>query len=101
MLNFQSDCYRNCSGSTRRNFLQIGVPLLGLGIADLLRLESQAADVGRSASKKSLIVFGTDGGMSQQDTYDMRPDAPAEYRGMYQPISTAVPGVVVGERFSN
>ena len=37
--------------------------------------------------------------MSQQDTYDMKPAAPAEYRGMYQPIATSTPGIVVGERF--
>ena len=37
--------------------------------------------------------------MSQQDTYDMKPSAPAEYRGMYQPISTSAPGIVIGERF--
>ena len=37
--------------------------------------------------------------MSQQDTYDMKPAAPVEYRGMYQPIPTAAAGIVVGERF--
>jgi hypothetical protein len=75
--------------------------LLGLGLADLLRWESHAAEAeaGRSGSNKSLIVFWTDGGMSQQDTYDMKPGAPAEYRGMYQPIDTTVPGIVVGEKF--
>lgn len=85
------------SGVTRRNFLQIGVPLLGLGLSDLLRLEA-SMPAERSASKKSLIVFWTDGGLSQQDTYDMKPDAPTEYRGMYQSISTSLPGVAVGER---
>ena len=95
----QSDAYRNGSGATRRNFLQVGIPLLGLGLADFLRLDSQAAESGRPASNKSLIVFWTDGGMSQQDTYDTKPDAPAEYRGMYRPISTAVSGVAVGEKF--
>ena len=99
MLNVYGSSFRHCDGVTRRNFLQIGVPLLGLGIADLLRLESQAAQAGRTASRKSLIVFWTDGGMSQQDTYDMKPDAPAEYRGMYQPITTSTPGIAVGERF--
>ena len=37
--------------------------------------------------------------MSQQDTYDMKPDAPAEYRGMYTPIKTTVPGTIISERF--
>ncbi|MGE5192446.1 MAG: DUF1501 domain-containing protein, partial [Deltaproteobacteria bacterium] len=54
---------------------------------------------GAARRKKSLIVFWTDGGMSQQDTYDMKPDAPAEYRGTYEPISTTVPELMIGERF--
>ena len=83
---------------SRRTLLQIGAPALGLGLADLLRLESRAADAGRPAPGKSLIVFWTDGGVSQQDTWDMKPDAPAEYRGEYRPIRTALPGVVLGER---
>jgi uncharacterized protein (DUF1501 family) len=98
MLRIDGHSFQNCSGVTRRNFLQIGAPLLGLGIADLLRLESRAAEAGRPASQKSLIVFWTDGGVSQQDTYDVKPDAPAEYRGMYRPIGTTVPGVVLSER---
>ena len=50
-------------GLTRRNMLQIGAPLLGLGLADLLRLESQAAEAGlpTSNSKKSLIIFWISG----------------------------------------
>lgn len=98
MLRIDGHSFQNCSGITRRNVLQIGAPLLGLGIADLLQLESQAAEAGRPTSKKSLIIFWTDGGVSQQDSYDVKPDAPAEYRGMYQPIGTAVPGVVLSER---
>ncbi len=86
------------SSFPRRNFLQLGVPFLGLGLADLVRLDAQAADAGRSASSKSLIVFWTDGGLSQQDTYDTKPDAPAEYRGMYRPISTGVPAIAVSEK---
>lgn len=100
MLRIDGRSFQNCSGITRRNVLQIGAPLLGLGIADLLRLESQAAEAGHptSNSKKSLIVFWTDGGVSQQDSYDVKPDAPAEYRGMYQPIKTTVPGITLSER---
>lgn len=98
MLRVDGDSCWNCSGMTRRSMLQIGAPLLGLGLADLLRLEARGADTGRPASGKSLIVFWTDGGLSQQDTYDVKPDAPAEYRGMYQPIGTNVPGIIVSER---
>lgn len=98
MLRIDGNLFQNCSGVTRRNFLQIGAPLLGLGIADLLRLESLAVEAGPAARKKSLIVFWTDGGVSQQDTYDVKPEAPVEYRGMYQPIGTSVPGIRLSER---
>lgn len=102
MWRIESELFQNCSGTTRRNFLQIGAPLLGLGLADLLRLESRAAEADpRAVSRprgKSLIVFWTDGGVSQQDTYDVKPDAPSEYRGHYQSIATSVPGIVLGER---
>jgi len=91
--------FQNGGLLARREFVQIGVSFLGLGLADLLRLEANGAEEGRTTTGKSLIVFWTDGGMSQQDTYDMKPDAPAEYRGMYEPIASAAPGIVVGERF--
>ena len=83
----------------RRNFLQLGSPLMGLGLADILRSRTQAFESGLATNKKSLIVFWTHGGMSQQDTYDMKPEAPAEYRGFYDTIKTSVPGISVGERF--
>jgi uncharacterized protein (DUF1501 family) len=98
MLHFDGTSFQNCQALTRRSLLQLGAPLLGLGISDLLRLEARAADAGRPTSRKSLIVFWTDGGISQQDTYDVKPGAPAEYRGMYRPIDTNLPGVVLGER---
>ena len=85
---------------TRRQILQIGTPIVGLGLADLLRMQSAANDEGQaSSSRKSLIVFWTNGGMSQQDTYDMKPGAPSEYRGMYHPIATTSSGISITERF--
>jgi uncharacterized protein (DUF1501 family) len=103
MLRIKQPLFQNCSGISRRNLLQIGAPLMGLGLADLLRLEAKAAEAGSSSnggSKKSLIIFWTDGGVSQQDSYDVKPDAPADYRGMYEPIKTNVPGVVLSERLA-
>ena len=99
MLRVTGDRYRNCDGVSRRNFLQIGAPLLGLGLPALLRSEAAAAGSHRDRGK-SLIVFWTHGGMSQQDTYDMKPDSPVEYRGPYATVPTAVPGIMVGERFA-
>jgi hypothetical protein len=98
MLGINGNSFMNCSGVTRRNVLQIGAPVLGLGLSDLLRLQARGADTRHSGSDKSIIVFWTDGGISQQDTWDMKPEAPEEYRGFYQPIRTTVPGVVLSER---
>lgn len=88
-------------GLTRRSLLRIGAPAIGLTLADLLKAESRAvADSGQArsaASRKSIIVFWTDGGLSQQDTWDPKPDAPAEYRGSFRPIATKVPGITVSE----
>ena len=95
MLRVDGTAYANCDRVTRRNFLQVGVPLLGLGLADFLKFDRAAAADGVAHSPKSIIVFWTHGGMSQQDTYDMKPSAPAEYRGMYTPINTSVAGTVV------
>jgi hypothetical protein len=88
----------NSGGIRRRSFLQIGAPVLGLGLADLLRADARAVEAGSVDRRKSLIVFWTDGGVSQQDTWDLKPQAPVEYRGMYGPIGTNVPGVVLGDR---
>src|SRR5262249_21315750 len=98
MLHMDGKSFRNCAGIRRRNFLQIGAPVLGLGVADLLRGEARAGGEGRAASRRSLIVCWTDGGVSQQDSWDMKPVAPVEYRGAYAPIPSSVPGIVLGER---
>lgn len=93
----------NRDGLSRRSFLELGVPLLGLSLPNLLRLRATNAEGTAikpvSSKQKAIIVFWTHGGMSQQDTYDMKPGAPPEFRGPYQPIETSVPGVTVGERF--
>src|SRR5438128_7517298 len=100
MLRVFADRYRNCDGISRRNFLEVGLSVLGLGLADVLRLRAQAAESPQATNRsKSLIVFWTHGGMSQQDTYDLKPDAPSEYRGPYRPIATVVPGIRLTERF--
>ena len=97
MLTIQGHRFRPCDGISRRTFLQLAAPVLGLGLPDFLRRDALAAETGSRPSQKSLIVFWTDGGLSQQDTYDTKPKAPVEYRGMYRSISTTAPGIVVGE----
>jgi hypothetical protein len=96
MLRFFAGRYSQCDGISRRNFLELGASVLGLGLAGVLR-GAAATTAGKPA--KALIVFWTNGGLSQQDTYDLKPDAPAEFRGPYRPIATAVPGIRLTERF--
>lgn len=103
MANRRDQTHPRDGAFSRRRLLQLGVPALGLGFADLLRLRSAAAGGPSPASatsrRRSLIVFWTHGGMSQQDTYDLKPDAPPQFRGAYRPIATSAPGVFVTERF--
>src|SRR5205807_419659 len=90
--------YSQCSGpSTRRDFLRVGTAsLFGLnvGLPQLL-----AADRTKSQGTKdvSLIFVFLHGGLSTIDTFDLKPDAPAEFRGEFQPINTNVPGIQVCE----
>lgn len=98
MRTISNTSFRCCDGATRRQFLQIGAPALGLSLPLLLARDAHAKAEKTSASRKSIIVFWTDGGLSQQDTYDVKPEAPFEFRGMYDAIATSTPGVVLGER---
>ncbi|MFO0905881.1 MAG: DUF1501 domain-containing protein [Pirellulales bacterium] len=105
MLSIDSHSERNQGGLARRTFLQWGAPVLGLSLADFLRRDARAAETATTgganaaaANRKSIIVIWTDGGLSQQDAWDPKPEAPAEYRGAYQTIKTSTPGIFVGER---
>jgi hypothetical protein len=83
----------------RRAFLQVGASsLLGLGLPDLLagRAASASEQAERGRSRSVILVLLT-GGISHIDTLDMKPDAPAEVRGEFQPIPTAVTGIRVCE----
>jgi len=80
----------------RRGLLQLGgVGLLGLGLGDLLKLEAQATPsaLPTNARAKSVVFIFQSGGPSQHETFDPKPDAPAEIRGEYESIATALPGV--------
>ncbi len=87
-----------CPGTvSRRAFLRSGLVGLGsLGLADLLRLEARA-DAPRSARSKSVIVLWLWGGPSHMETFDLKPDAPTEYRGEFKPIASNVPGLLLSE----
>ena len=86
-----------CDGLSRRDFLQVGtLGLGGLTLADLLRLKAQGAQQDKS-SRKSLIMIYLCGAPPHMDMYDMKPLAPAEYRGEFKPIQTNVSGMEICE----
>ena len=95
MLVIPGQPHRFCDGVSRRNFLKIGaLGMGGLNLAQLLQAESQS---GIRKSQKSVIMIYLPGGPPHQDMFDLKMDAPAEIRGEFQPIPTAVPGVHICE----
>lgn len=91
---------RRCDGVSRRDALRIGsLTGLGLGLSDMFRGQATAIEprVGRA---KSCILLWLDGGPSHLETFDLKPTAPAEVRGPFQPISTNVSGIHISELLS-
>jgi hypothetical protein len=81
---------------TRRDFLEIGsLGALGLSLLDWTASQSRAS--ARGPGDRSTIMIFNLGAPSQLDTWDMKPDAPAEIRGPFKPIATNVPGIQISE----
>jgi hypothetical protein len=94
---FQCGAAGNCDGVTRRSFLRAGsLALGGLTLGDVLRCRADSAAAGKRR-QKSVIMVHLSGGPSHLDMYDMKPDAPREYRGEFSPIRTNVPGIEICE----
>ncbi|HEY8505656.1 MAG TPA: DUF1501 domain-containing protein, partial [Gemmataceae bacterium] len=90
-------CSRHGDGTTRRDFLRAGgLSALGMSLPGLLRAESPAARPAKARARSAILVF-LGGGLSHHDSFDPKPDAPEEVRGIYRPIATAVPGLWVAE----
>ena len=88
-----------CDGWRRRDFLHVGaLPFLGLTLPDLYRLKA-AGLVSPEKDDMSCILLFLVGGPSQLDTWDMKPEAPAEIRGPFKPITTNADGIQVSEIF--
>src|SRR6266436_416309 len=86
-----------CDGISRRSFLKAGgLAFGGLALSDFLRLKASGA-VAPERRGKSVIMICLGGGPSHLDTYDMKPDAPSEFRGEFRPINTNVAGMQVCE----
>ncbi|MEZ6130580.1 MAG: DUF1501 domain-containing protein [Planctomycetaceae bacterium] len=90
---------RNCEGTTRRDCIQYGLgALLGTGLVDGLRARGESVQDGAPSPKaKRCILIWMDGGPTHFETFDPKPDAPAEFRGEFTHIKTAVPGALYSE----
>lgn len=89
-----------CDGLSRRSFLQLGVAgLASVGLPQLARAKEESAAKTGETKNTSVILIWLDGGPSHMDLYDLKPEAPAEYRGLWKPIRSKVPGFDIGELF--
>ena len=88
---------RTCQGATRREFLRIGgLGAAGLSLPDLLATRAAAGD---TAGHKSVVLLFLQGGPTQLETWDPKPEAPAEYRTVVDTTPTALPGVSFSQFF--
>jgi len=99
MLSLTGPGFRFCDGLSRRSFLEIGSLMLGgLTLPALLRAEQRS---GSRTAHKSIIMVYLSGGLAHQDSFDMKPNAPKEARGEFNPIDTSVPGIQICELMPN
>ena len=102
MLHIGNERVPMCSGHgpTRRSFLQAGsAGLFGLSLPSWMSLEaSGAVDQSQQKIRNCITIFLV-GSPGQHDTWDMKPEAPAEIRGKFKPIDTNVPGIQICEHF--
>ncbi len=92
--------HRYCDGIQRRDMLRLGAAgLFGMGVSlpQIMAGRAAAAEAGAPTKDVSLIIVFLQGGLSTIDTWDMKPNAPAEFRGEFNPISTNVPEVQLCE----
>src|SRR5437773_10657596 len=91
------DISRFVRRTSRRNLLAATIGMCGLSLPSLIRLRSASASVIPKGRAKSCIIVYCWGGMSHLETWDPKPDAPPDIRGEFTPISTATPGIHIGE----
>ena len=91
---------RYCDGLNRRSFLQLGIAgMATASLGQVLRAKELSAQAGGSRKDTAVILLWLDGGPGHMDMYDLKPEAPAEYRGIWRPIPTNVPGIEISELF--
>src|SRR5438552_3390313 len=96
--------HSTCDDLWRRNFISVGslaagsLTFGGLTLADVLRAKATAAESnGTSLNDTAVILVWLAGGPCHLDMYDLKPNAPAEFRGEFHEIATNVPGIRISE----
>src|SRR5437870_1592658 len=88
----------SCDGVSRRSFLKAGALAFGgLTLTDALRAKAAAAAEGAAANDLSVILIWQGGGPSHMDMWDLKPQAPSEFRGTFNPIRSSLDGYSVCE----
>ncbi len=100
MLNIGNEKVPLCEGLSRRSFLTVGAAGAGaLALPTFFRLQKAGAADATKAKIKNCITIFLVGSPGALDTWDMKPDAPAEVRGKFKPIKTNVNGIQICEHF--
>jgi len=99
MLTIWGKAQQFCDGVSRRDFVQVGALGASLTMADILRQRALGAAKAAGSKAKAAILIYLPGGPSHMDMYDLKPEAPKEFRGEFNPISTNVPGIQISEHF--
>lgn len=87
-----------CDGFNRRSFLQLGVAgMASLGLPGVLRAKEESKSLAKKNTR--VILIWLDGGPGHMDMYDMKPESPEQYRGLWKPIKSKVPGFDVTELY--
>src|SRR6516164_3393559 len=98
MIRLPGTCKSLCDGVSRRDFLTLGSVGLGLTLADALRLRGAPATQGAGFGRaKACILLFPYGSPAQHETFDPKPDAPAEVRGEMGSIATRLSGLRIGD----
>ena len=100
MLHLGSSRVPDCAGVNRRSFMQVGAAGIGaLSLPNLFRLQdANAVEFSKEKIKNCITLFLV-GSPGHLDTFDMKPEAPADIRGKFKPIQTNVPGADICEHF--
>ena len=86
-----------CPGPNRRDFLRLGSVAVAGAAAGVTPFTLKAAEPSKDTNDPAVIFIWLPGGPPHQDTFDLKPDAPSEFRGEFRPIRTTVPGLDICE----